>query len=74
MSRIYDDHLHIMEVQGGSFVKALAHLFCMADGKNKPRVRAAFPEYFEEYERRYRDHVASTARHVPADDTEGGEA
>ena len=72
MSRIFDNALHIMEVQGGSFVKALAHLYYMADSKNKPRVRAAFPEYFEQYERRFQDHIASTAKHIPADDTEGG--
>ena len=54
--RHYDNALHMMEVLGGSFVKALADLYYMADSTNKPRVRAAFPEYFERYEAMYRAH------------------
>ncbi len=54
--RHYDDALHMMEVMGGSFVKALAHLYYMADSTNKVRVRQAFPEYFEKYEAMYRQH------------------
>lgn len=56
--RQFDNAEHMMEEQGGSFVKALAHLWYMADSTNKPRVRAAFPEYFEQYEKRYQDHRA----------------
>ena len=54
--RQYDNALHMMEVLGGSFVKALADLYYMADSTNKLRVRAAFPEYFEKYEAMYRQH------------------
>jgi len=46
----YDNPEHMMEAIGGGFVKALVELWYRADSKNKPRVRAAFPEYFEKYE------------------------
>ncbi len=59
-AREYDDALHMMEVIGGSFVKALANLYYMADSTNKRRVRAAFPEYFEKYEAQYQAHVAQS--------------
>lgn len=49
----YDNAEHMMECLGGSFVKALVHLWYMADSANKPRVRAAFPEYFDRYERMF---------------------
>lgn len=62
--RHYDDALHMMEVMGGSFVKALAHLYYMADSKNKPRVRAAFPEYFEKYEAMHRQHRDRIAQEI----------
>lgn len=58
----YDNAEHIMEVQGGSFVKALVNLWYMADSANKPRVRAAFPEYFEKYEKQYQEHKAQQAK------------
>lgn len=54
----YDNAEHMMEVFGGSFVKALVNLWYRADSVNKPRVRAAFPEYFEKYERQYQEHKA----------------
>lgn len=57
--REFDDALHMMEVQGGSFVKALAHLYYMADSTNKPRVRDAFPEYFGRYEQLFQQHKAA---------------
>lgn len=49
----YDNALHVMEVQGGSFVKALAHCYYMADQPNKAILREAFAKYFDEYERRF---------------------
>lgn len=52
--QIYDDALHLMEAQGGSFVKSLAHCYCMADPSNKALLREAFAKYFDEYERRFR--------------------
>jgi hypothetical protein len=58
-ARIYDDALHVMEAQGGSFVKALAHCYYMADQPNKAILREAFAKYFNEYERRYQQHVGT---------------
>ncbi len=49
----YDDAEHMMETLGGGFVKALVNLWYAADSSNKPRVRAAFPEYFERYKHLY---------------------
>lgn len=54
----YDDALHMMEEQGGSFVKALAHMYYCADSTNKQIARKAFAKYFDAYEQRYQDHVA----------------
>lgn len=54
MSRhIYDDALHMMEIQGGSFVQALAHCYCMADPVNRKKLRETFAGYFENYEARF---------------------
>lgn len=58
-ARQYDDALHMMEVQGGSFVKSLAACYYSADSTNKPILRAAFSKYFEHYEERFRQHLAS---------------
>lgn len=52
--KIYDNALHVMEVQGGSFVKALANCYYAADPANRSKLREAFSDYFEEYERRFR--------------------
>ena len=41
--RRFDNALHIMEVQGGSFVKALAHCYYMADSSNKAKLRPTMP-------------------------------
>lgn len=51
----YDSPEHMMEVLGGSFVKALVALWYCADSTNKPRVRSAFPEHFERYEKLFND-------------------
>jgi hypothetical protein len=59
-AREYDNALHMMEVIGGSFVKALANLYYCADSNNKRRLLAAFPEYFEKYEAQYKAHVAQS--------------
>ena len=40
-----------MQKYGGSFVKALAMAFYMADFKNFIKLKNAFPEYWTEYER-----------------------
>ena len=54
MSRIYDNALHLMEAQGGSFVKALANCYYMADPANKAKLRETFAEYFDNYEAQFR--------------------
>ena len=41
-----------MEKSGGHFVSALAACFLRADQNNFPKLRAAFPEYWEEYSKR----------------------
>lgn len=38
-----------MQKYGGSFVKALAMAFYMADNKNFYKLKSAFPEYWKEY-------------------------
>lgn len=57
----YDNAEHMMEVLGGSFVKALVSLWYSADSSNKPRVRAAFPEYFDKYERMFQEWQANNS-------------
>lgn len=49
----YDSAIHLMEVQGGSFVKALAHAYRVADPSNRATLRSAFAGYFDEYELRF---------------------
>jgi len=51
----YDDSLHMMEVLGGSFVKALVDCYYAADSRNKARLLAAFPETFEKYENMFQE-------------------
>ena len=63
----YDSALHMMEVQGGSFVKALAHCYYMADASNREKLYETFSEYFKGYETRFdqwkwRKHEANVAR------------
>lgn len=40
---------HTMKKYGGGFVRAIAEAWFQGDDTNRPRVRAAFPEYFEKY-------------------------
>lgn len=56
MTRHFDDALHVMEVQGGSFVQALAHCYYQADPVNKAILRESFKRYFDEYEARFREY------------------
>lgn len=53
MTTPYDSALHLMEAQGGSFVRSLADCYYHADPKNKAILRQAFASYFDEYERRF---------------------
>lgn len=55
----YSDALHMMELHGGSFVRALAECHLRADAANRQRLRGAFPEYFERYEKLYREWLAA---------------
>lgn len=48
----YNDNIFVIEAMeryGGSFVKSLANAFKHADGNNFTKLKAAFPEYWEEY-------------------------
>jgi hypothetical protein len=49
----YDNALHVMELQGGSFVKSLANCYLMADPFNKAKLRETFAGYFDVYEARF---------------------
>lgn len=50
----FDNALHMMEEYGGSFVKALAHCYYMADATNKAKLREAFANYFDDYEAQFK--------------------
>ena len=41
----------MMQVRGGGFVKALGTLFHHADPENFRRLKVAFPEFWESYEK-----------------------
>jgi hypothetical protein len=49
-----DDHdwevIQTMKEFGGSFVRALAEAFLCADSNNVARLKAAFPDYWAQYE------------------------
>jgi hypothetical protein len=47
----------MMEAQGGSFVKALAHCYLMGDPDNRMILKQAFKRYFLIYEERFREHM-----------------
>jgi hypothetical protein len=49
----FDSVLHLMEVRGGSFVRALAACYYAADPSNRMRLRAAFSDYFQNYEAQF---------------------
>lgn len=70
----FDNALHLMEVQGGSFVKSLAHCYYMADTVNKTKLREAFADYFDRYEARFLEWQAKS--YAPQDNAqhEGAEA
>lgn len=60
MSRQFDDALHVMEVQGGGFVKSLANCFYAADTANRAILRQALAKYFDEYEARYKQSLQNS--------------
>ena len=53
MSQHFDDHIHMMERLGGSFVRSLASCYYAADSTNKARLLAAFPDYFGKYREQF---------------------
>ena len=53
IDQIYDNELHMMEVQGGSFIKSLAHCYYMADPTNRVILKKAFASYFDSYQVRF---------------------
>jgi len=57
MKPTYDDAIHMMEVLGGSFVRALAELWYRADAVNKQKLELCFDEYFSRYKKMYDDHL-----------------
>jgi len=61
----YDGPLHMMEVQGGSFVKALANCYYAADPQNKQILRTHFAYYFDDYKRRFEEHKAALSKVSP---------
>ena len=56
---VYDNALHVMEVQGGSFVKSLAQCYYRADATNRAILRESFKRYFDEYEARFQEYTAA---------------
>lgn len=50
--RVSNDCLDLMERQGGSFIKSLAHCYMMADPENKARLRVSMHDWFESYTNR----------------------
>jgi hypothetical protein len=65
MAQQFDDALHVMEVQGGGFVKALAACYYAADSTNRPILRQAFARYFDEYEARFAALTQTNDRGAP---------
>lgn len=51
--QIYDNALHLMEIQGGGFIKALVACYYEADPVNRVKLRETFAGYFENYEARF---------------------
>ena len=60
----FDDALHMMEVTGGSFVRALVNCYYAADRHNRVKLRAIFEKYFAHYEDLFREHCAQAASKV----------
>lgn len=48
----FEETLDMMELTGGSFVRALAAAMYRADAPNRAKLVAAFPEYLREYSAR----------------------
>jgi hypothetical protein len=72
MADHYDDALHVMEKQGGSFVRSLAACYYSADPKNKAILYAAFEHYFRDYEDRFQRHRVAISAATAATGEVGG--
>jgi hypothetical protein len=53
----YDDALHMMTQIGGSFAKAIANAYYVADSGNRRTLVAAFKPLFDKYETAYQQHL-----------------
>ncbi|MDE1179456.1 hypothetical protein [Paraburkholderia sp.] len=60
----FDNALHMMEEQGGSFVRSLAGCYYAADATNKTKLREAFESYFDSYEKRFRQWQEQLSKEV----------
>ncbi len=59
----YDDSIHMMEQIGGSFAKAIAHAYYMADSTNRRTLVTAFEPLFDRYEAQYQVHLQYVKEH-----------
>ena len=59
----YDDALHMMTQIGGSFAKAIANAYYVADSGNRRILRTAFADLFEKYETQYQQHLNYVKEH-----------
>lgn len=62
------DVIEAMHLYGGSFVRTLAELYDRGDEDNRARIKATWPEYFEEYADLARRQARREAREKHEDD------
>lgn len=53
-----------MMIYGGSFVKALGNAFGVADSNNRKKLKVAFSQYFEQYEKMGEDQNPRSKKYV----------
>ena len=53
-----DSAIDLMARTGGSFVRSLANCYLRADATNRRKLREAFAEYFDGYERKFNEQRA----------------
>lgn len=56
--------IQAMKTYGGSFVKALANAYAVADLNNQSKLKVAFFTYFEEYKKMGEDQNPSSKKYV----------
>lgn len=76
MTAIDDDYeiAQMMRRYGGSFVHKLADCFLAADGINRQRVKAAFPDYWQAYRQMAEKERAVQQAIQQAEDPDGSAA